>query len=665
MRAENWSEGPLGPPDTWTQPLRTAIEMALCCARPMLVVWGHDHIGFPNDAFEALLQPGGGTPIGGPYLRACGALSPALADALAAAYTGETASVAIERRERGPYELFCAPLRHRNGAIGGAFCLGLVERRKAAGGRRREEAHADALETLEPEHALARRAARLQGALDAAGIGIWEWQPAEDVLTLDARACEILGAAAAPTSESMFERGVDSQDLERRRAEMAALGVGARPRRFAVEFRWRRDDGRRVWLEQCGEARLEETAAGLPTMIVNGTLRDVTERRTSEEALRAASEHKDRFLATLAHELRNPLAPLRYAAELLSTAGRDDLNWSRHVIDRQVAHLSRLIDDLFDISRITREIMSIEKRRVDLREVVQTAVETCRPAIAQNHQQLIVHLPSEPIHVLGDAVRLTQVVVNLLQNASKFTARDGRIRAMARRRGAEGAVDVEDTGVGIRADDLPHIFDAFFQGQSDGNRMHGGLGIGLYLAKRFIELHGGSIEAGSEGPGRGSRFGVRLPLAEPLERAGAAGSERTGVQIAAAASCRILVVDDDPDSADALARLLRLMGSEVETAYDGLAAVLAAEQFQPQVVLLDLDMPRLDGYEACRRLRRQSWASAACMVALSGWGRREDRARTKESGFDSHLVKPVGRADVEALLLEWRRSKRTGCGLAG
>jgi PAS domain S-box-containing protein len=644
-----------------TQPLRTAIEMALCCPRPMLIVWGHDHIGFPNDAFEALLQPGGRVPIGAPCLSRCAALSPALRDVVAAAYGGECASVGIEPREGGgPLEVFCAPLRHRNGAVGGANCLALVERRTAAGGQRRAEA--DAPSTVEPEHALARRAARLQAGLDAAGLGTWEWQPASDVLTLDARALEILGGAAAPTSEQAFERAVHAQDLERRRAAMAALRLGQRPRRFVIEFRWQREDGRHVWLEQTGEARIQETAGGLATTIVNGTLRDVTERRTSEEALRAASEHKDRFLATLAHELRNPLAPLRYAAELLGSAGSEDLNWSRDVIERQVAHLTRLIDDLFDISRITREIMGIEKRRVELTEVLQAALETCRPAIAQSDQQLIVHMPSEPIYVFGDAVRLTQVVVNLIKNASKFTGPAGRIRVTAARRGAEGSVEVEDTGIGIRAEDLPHVFDAFFQGQSHETGAPGGLGIGLYLAKRLVELHGGSLEAASEGPGAGSRFEVRLPLLLPLESASAARSQSAAGRSPGASSCRILVVDDDPDSADALARLLRLMGSEVETAYDGLAAVVAAEEFRPHVVLLDLDMPRLDGYEACRRLRHQSWASAARMVALSGWGRSEDRARTRESGFDSHLVKPVGRADVEALLQDWRQSKRSGGG---
>jgi PAS domain S-box-containing protein len=659
MRAENWSDGALGPPETWAQPLRTAIEMALYCPRPMLVVWGHDYIGFPNDAFEGLLQPGESAPLGGPYLSRCATLSPALAEALAAAYAGESASVGVESRAGGgPFEMFCAPLRHPNGAVGGAFCLALLERRTAQGGRRREEA--GTAQNVEPEHALARRAGRLQAALDAASIGTWEWQPASDVMTLDARSREILGHGVAPASASALERAVHGQDLERRRAAIAALGVGERPRRFSIEFRWRREDGRYVWLEQTGEARIEETGFGVPTTIVSGTLRDVTERKANDEALRAASEHKDRFLAALAHELRNPLAPLRYAAELLGSAGREDLEWSRDVIERQVSHLARLIDDLFDISRLTHEVMGIEKRRIELTQVVQAALDTCRPSIVQNRQQLIVHLPSESIYVLGDAVRLTQVIVNLIKNASKFTGRDGRIRVTAARRGGECAVEVEDSGVGIRSEDLPHVFDAFFRGQPDEARVQSGLGIGLYLAKRLVELHGGRIEAGSGGPGTGSRFAVRLPLLEPRESAGAARAKSAVKRSAGPSSCRILVVDDDPDSADSLARLLRLMGGEVETAYDGLAAVVAAEQFHPHVVLLDLEMPRLDGYEACRRLRRQSWAAGARMVALTGWGRREDRARTKESGFDSHLVKPVGRADVEALLRDWRQSKLSG-----
>ncbi|HEX5421412.1 MAG TPA: ATP-binding protein, partial [Gammaproteobacteria bacterium] len=508
------------------------------------------------------------------------------------------------------------------------------------------------------ERLLRRREARLQSALEAGHIGTWEWQPESDALMLDARAREILSFSRdrEPGSNRAFERRIHSEDLERRRDAIRRARDPAGSGRFEIQFRWLREDGRQLWLDQSGQARSELSLAGKPVTLLSGTLRDVTERRSSREALEAASRHKDRFLATLAHELRNPLAPLRYAAELLHGAGREDLNWSRDVIDRQVVHLTRLVDDLLDISRVTRELLGIQKRPVELAEVVQAALESCRPVVAQAGQQLIVQLPSEPIYVSGDAVRLTQVVVNLLKNASKFTQGEGRIRVMAARRGAEGIISVKDSGIGILPEDLPHVFDVFYQGKLQHGPAQSGLGIGLYLAKRLIELHGGQIEAKSEGPGTGSEFTLRLPVVEETGQTAPSDEPAQTPSGREFKSCRVLVVDDDADSADALARLLRLMGSEVQTAYDGLAAVDAAEQFRPHVVVLDLDMPRLDGYAACRRLRQQPWAKRLRMVALSGWGRREDKERTREAGFDGHLVKPVGRADVENLLEEWRNS---------
>ncbi len=821
VRTGDWSNGPLGPPDVWAQPLRTAIEVALGTHTPMLVAWGQDYIGFHNDAFAALAECGGYALIGRPCLTYCARLAPEFATALERAYAGETVHLPIGNVG---LEASCLPLRHRNGATGGAMCVLTPAGADAAGtaafaglapaakggdspveallvelrGMRDVQRAADkivgavaglvnadfavaqifdpetgalhllasrgfdaaAAETFaqvpvgsgeEPacactlaaasgtavvvedvttdprfaamreaaaaigfravasmplhdgpatllgvvsayfrrphrptreaqamceefagqaaavlaerlrERARARREARLQSSLDAARLGTWEWQPERERLMLDDRAREILGFAAerAPTSSAAFERQVHSEDRELYRKALARARDPAQSGHFDVEFRWVREEGRQRWIQQCGQARSELSLAGKPVTLVSGTVLDVTDRKSSDDALRTASRHKDRFLATLAHELRNPLAPLRYAAELLHGAGREDLNWSREVIDRQVGHLTRLIDDLFDISRITRELLGIQRQRLELAEVVQAALESCRPLIAQSGQQLIVQLPSESIYATGDPVRLTQVIVNLLKNASKFTQGKGRIRIKVARQDAEGVISIQDTGIGISAEDLPRVFDVFFQGKlPHAPDQAAGLGIGLYLAKRLVELHGGVIEAHSDGPGMGSEFVLRLPVEEAAAQdAEPAGGPAAGGRRPAPAGCRVLVVDDDPDSADALARLLRLMGSQVQTAYDGLAAVDAAEQFRPHVVLLDLDMPRLDGYEACRRLRQQPWAQRVRMVALSGWGRREDRERTHAAGFDGHLVKPVGRADVEALLEEWRQTR--------
>jgi PAS domain S-box-containing protein len=379
-----------------------------------------------------------------------------------------------------------------------------------------------------------------------------------------------------------------------------------------------------------------------------------TERRMAEEALQEADRQKDEFLAQLAHELRNPLAPVRNAVELLRLKAPDEpeIRWSRDVIERQVSHLTRLIDDLLDVSRITRNKLELRKQRLDLAEVVQAAVETSRPAIEQSGHELTVTLPAEPVYLYGDLVRLAQVLMNLLTNAAKYTEPGGRIwltAELASDGRPEVVVRVKDTGMGIPAEKLPRLFEMFFQVDRSLERAQGGLGIGLSLVRRLVELHGGRVEAHSDGPGRGSEFVAHLPaLVEPPKivpspRPAAEGETKDSGR-------RILVVDDNQDSADSLAMLLGMTGHEVETAYDGLEAVEAAERVRPDVVLLDLGMPRLNGYDACRRIREQPWGKDVVLIALTGWGQEEDRRRTAEAGFDGHLVKPVDHAALAELL---------------
>lgn len=376
---------------------------------------------------------------------------------------------------------------------------------------------------------------------------------------------------------------------------------------------------------------------------------DVSALRERAEELAEANRHKDEFLATLAHELRNPLAPIRNAVQYLGMEGltERDVKTARDVISRQVAVMVRLIDDLLDVSRISRNKLDIRKQRVELASVVESAIESSRPLIQQCGHELTIRLPPETVALDADPVRLAQVFLNLLNNAAKYTKRGGHIWLTADREGSDAVVSVRDNGIGIPSDMLPHIFEMFTQVDRSLERSQGGLGVGLTLVRRLLDLHDGTIEARSDGPDQGSEFVVRLPLIPPpLEPPPVSDGPR-----AASLRCsRILVVDDNKDSADSLGMLLRLKGNEIRTAYDGIEAVNLAETFHPELVLLDIGLPKLNGYEVARRIRQQSWGRNMILVALTGWGQDEDRRRSQEAGFNFHVVKPVELAAFEKLL---------------
>ena len=383
--------------------------------------------------------------------------------------------------------------------------------------------------------------------------------------------------------------------------------------------------------------------------LIAGVSRDITDRKRVEEALRDADRLKDEFLATLAHELRNPLAPIRNAVQILNLKGSPTptAQAARDVIDRQVTHMVRLIDDLLDVSRITRGKLDLRQERVELAAVIEQALETSRPLIEAAGHDLLVSPPAEPVPLHGDPVRLAQVFSNLLNNAAKYTEGRGKIWLTAQREGDDVVVKVRDTGKGIELDSLDAIFEMFTQVDRSLDRGPGGLGIGLTLVKRLVELHGGTVTAFSEGPGRGSEFTVRLPI---LSEAPAAPVEDVTPALtpngAAPAGRRILIVEDNVDIADTLVTLLAMEGHVTYTACDGLAGLAAAEQYQPDVILLDIGLPKLDGFEVCRRIREQPWGQAIALVALTGWGQAEDRRKSKEAGFDYHLVKPVDYDDL-------------------
>ena len=426
-----------------------------------------------------------------------------------------------------------------------------------------------------------------------------------------------------------------------------------------------------------------------------GTNTDISEQRRAEEQLRQlaadlseSAHRKDEFLAMLAHELRNPLAPIRNALRIvqLSKGNEQAVQSAAEMMERQIRHMVRLVDDLLDVSRISRGKIDLRRERVELASIIHQAVESSRPAIESGQHQLTVSLPPQPVYLNADPVRLAQVFSNLLNNASKYSEPGGRITLTVEvedDRGQESGISsqkladsqdgassmipdpcpltpsavirVRDTGMGIPPDMLPRIFEMFTQLDTSLERSQGGLGIGLTLVERLVAMHGGSVSAKSEGPGRGSEFVVILPVESGEWRVASDESENASPapqHSPPATRRRILVVDDNRDSATTLAMLLNLTGNETDTAFDGLEAVQSAETFQPDVVLLDIGLPKLNGYEAARKIREQPWGKGMVLVALTGWGQHDDRRKSREAGFDGHMVKPVDLTDLTKLLGE-------------
>jgi PAS domain S-box-containing protein len=373
--------------------------------------------------------------------------------------------------------------------------------------------------------------------------------------------------------------------------------------------------------------------------------RDIRARKQAEGQLRDANRRKDEFLATLSHELRNPLAPIRSVAELLKRAEdlAPDLRAASTILERQVHHMTHLIDDLLDMSRITAGLVRLQREPLDLSALLAAALDSYRPVLESARHEVTFSPPAAPVSVEGDRIRLTQVFSNILHNAAKYTPPAGRIRVQIHHEGGQAVVSVRDSGVGIPPAMLTQVFEPFARLDRSAERGDRGLGIGLTIAKTLIELHGGRIEAKSEGPNQGSEFIVRLPAIypQPSEREPSGPSSANH-----SVGRRILIADDNHDAAMSLSMLLQTMGHETQIAHDGLEAVEVAEGFHPEVVLLDLGMPKLDGYEAVRRIAARPWAHFSLLVAVTGWGQEADRQRAQEAGFHRHLVKPV---DLDAL----------------
>ena len=507
--------------------------------------------------------------------------------------------------------------------------------------RRAEEQLRELNETLdqrviERTEALRESEERLARAQRAGHVGAWDLNLLTGAASWTEEAWRLFGRKPGEC-ELSYETWLACVHPDDRASAVAAFDAARKTGQYRDEFRVLDQDGGVRWTEVRGECAFNEV--GTP-MRMSGTVLDITDRKQTEQALREVDRRKDEFLATLAHELRNPLAPVRNAVEILHLKGPaiPELQWARDVIDRQVRHLARLIDDLMDLSRINRGSIELKREPVLLSKVVQGAVETSRPLIEECGHELSVELPAGPVVVDADMTRLSQVYWNLLNNAAKYMTRGGRIDLRTELQGSDVVVSVRDAGIGISADKLSTIFEMFSQVETALSRSQGGLGIGLYVVKRLVEMHGGQIEARSEGPGKGSEFVVRLPIVVAQNFTRETSNDNAAGLIS---NFRILVVDDNEDAASSSSMLLKMMGNQVRTAYDGEEAVQAADEFHPHVVLLDIGLPKMNGYEAARAIRQQPWGRNIVLIAVTGWGQEADKRMSQEAGFDHHMVKPV------------------------
>ena len=498
----------------------------------------------------------------------------------------------------------------------------------------------------ETARALSDSEARLQALFANAAVGIAELADHGKLALVNDALCRILGR----TRESLMGSSLFDHILGNGIAELQAAFqevVSGRNANFSGERRFARADGKGIWAKVSITAPPPATDGRVRAVAV---IEDVTERRTAEDDLREADRRKDEFIATLAHELRNPLAPIRNSLHIVRLAGSQDPAIQRvaDMMERQVKHMVRMVDDLLEVSRISRGKIELRKERVELATVLRSAIDTSRPLIEAGGHELGVEIEDESIAVDADPVRLAQVFANLLNNSAKYTPMGGRIHLAVSVRDGMAHVCVKDNGEGIPADMLEKVFNMFTQVDA-GSRAQGGLGIGLTLARTLIHLHGGTIEAKSGGRGEGCEFLIRLPLArEAVNRATAPDAQAappSGGKLR-----RVLVVDDNYDAADSLGMLLQYLGAEAMTVHDGNAALDAARAFQPSVMLLDLGMPGMSGLEVARRVREDPSLRHTTLVALTGWGQREDRRRTEEAGFDYHLVKPADLPTLQSIL---------------
>jgi PAS domain S-box-containing protein len=508
-----------------------------------------------------------------------------------------------------------------------------------------------AVERARAEHALRESDRRFRLMADAAPVLVWISDTSRDCIWFNRSWLEFTGRTMDDELGTGWAQGVHPDDVENCLSTYSRSFDARQP--FTMDYRLRRRDGEFRWMVDQGIPLFEGPGGAFSGYIA--TCIDITDRKRAEDSLREADRRKDEFLATLAHELRNPLAPIRQAVRVARSpqVTEAQLRWSHDVIERQAAHMSLLLGDLLDASRVTEGKLELRKERVELAAIIDTAIETARPLIDARRQHLNITVPTSPLPLHVDAMRLAQVVANLLTNAAKYSNPEGSIDLSAAIERGGLVIRVRDAGIGIERAMLPRVFDMFSQATSALDRSEGGLGIGLAIVKGIVELHGGTVEARSDGPGRGSEFIVRLPSSiAPSESAPAdlasTVAAHSGPQLS------VVIADDNRDSADSLKMLLELEGHSVQTAHDGAQAFDLVERVRPRVVLLDIGMPKLNGYEVAAKIRTQPWGARVRLIALTGWGQSQDRERAMAAGFDHHMTKPV---DPEAVLSLLRQTQ--------
>jgi PAS domain S-box-containing protein len=496
------------------------------------------------------------------------------------------------------------------------------------------------------EEALQASEQRFRALASHAPVGIFQTNELGETVFVNECWCAMTGLSQEQARGDGWIRAIHPDDCQRVVPDWIEAVEAGRP--SEAEFRFLRPDGVVTWLQGNAVPIRNDDGTLVGYM---GTVVDVTARKEAEFALKEADRRKDEFLAVLAHELRNPLAPIRTGLELMRLAADDRalVEDVRSTMERQTQQMVRLIDDLLDVSRITRGTFELRTTRVELARIVEGALETARPFIHECGHRYSVDVPAEAIVLEADPTRLAQVIANLLNNAAKYTPRGGQITLTVARDGADAVVRVTDSGIGIPAEMLDRIFDMFTQVDRSLERSHGGLGIGLTLVRRLVEMHGGTVAVASAGEGQGTEFSIRLPVSPTAgEREISDVDHVVGVR----SRRRVLVADDNEQAARVLGMLLTMMGNDVRVAHNGLEAVELADEFRPDIALLDIGMPKLNGYEAARRIRERPWGQAIVLAALTGWGQEDDRRRTGEVGFDHHFVKPIEPATLQRLLAE-------------
>ena len=665
MRRKDWAATPLGDAGRWPQSLRTSVSICLNSRMPVLVWWGRDLLMLYNNAYRQLIGAKHPAALGQPG-RECWpeiwhVIGPMLDAVLSRGEStfSEDLMLPLERKgfpEECYFTFSYSPIRDEAGRVGGVFCSVVETTPQVLAARRtrvlRRLAEIASVGRTEAD-ALAMSMETLHEA--AADVPWAQYQPLGDdgatppvSVGLERVEVEALAPMLAGCADRM-RRSRDAEELP----SSAGEGAGSRGWVLAIGKSGSGRSGLLVLgrspmlpFDESYRTFFELVAAAFASSLE--TARAFEEEKRRAESLVELDRAKDEFMAMLGHELRNPLSPMLTALELMQLRAPDLLERERGILERQVQHLARLVDDLLDVSRIARGKVELKREVVELSSVVAAAVEQVSPMLEERGHYLRLSIHRIGFRVLADPARLAQVFFNLLHNAAKYTDPGGHLTVVARREGAEVALSVRDDGVGIAPDLQPRVFETFFQGRQERDRAKGGLGLGLALVKSLSELHGGRVEVESPGLGTGSTFTVRLPLAIEATQPEEIFPQPESVRAVSRKGLRILVVDDNVDAAESIAEVLELLGNRVRVAHDGLEALRMAQESVPDLALLDIGLPVIDGYELAQRFRSEH--PSVRLVAVSGYGQDADRAAAFRAGFSRHLVKPVSLQEIESVV---------------